>query len=141
MRHSIGDSIGQSRRLYLERHHELLYWTLERPIFRGNVKLLNEAQEIGQVGFWAGPEGVVLGPTRETFLEIHPRWRGNGFGTKLVKGTVDYIQELMDHYRFSPQRVYAHTLIENVAAQKTFELSGFTCSSVRRSCKEYERSV
>ncbi len=141
MRHSIGDSIGQSRRLYLERHHELLYWMLERAIFQGKVKLLNEAQEIGQVGFWAGQEGVALGPTRETLLEIHPRWQGNGFGTRLVKGTVDYIQELMEHYRFSPRRIYADTLIENVAAQKTFELSGFTCASVRRSYKEYERLV
>lgn len=128
-------------KLYLDRQHELLYWTLERPIFQGRVRLLHEAQEIGQVGFWAGQEGVLIGPHQEQWLRISPRWQGNGLGTRLVQGTVDFIEELIKHYRFSPRRIYALTLNENIAAQETFQQNGFYCSSVRRSYRVYERKV
>jgi RimJ/RimL family protein N-acetyltransferase len=123
----------------LARTHELLCWMLERPIFRGKVTLLHQGEELGLVGFWAGEEGILLGPNQELQLQIHPPWQGNGLGTKLLAGTVEYIHELQEHYGFSPRRIYAQTLWDNIAVQRALEANGFLRSSLGRSYCTYER--
>ncbi len=124
----------------LHHTHQLRFWTLHRPIFWGEVALFQEGEEVGKVGFAAGVEGILIGPTEELQLQIRPPWQGNGYGTRLIQGTVEYITGLIDHYDFSPRRLYAYTLKENIPARKTLEENGFA-GREKKSYVQYEKRV
>lgn len=59
-------------------------------------------------------------------LAVHPRWQGQGIGTKLLQTCVEMIVPW--HFPY----LYLHVLASNKIAQKLYYRSGFECCQVEK---------